>query len=130
MKLSEVIEIRTVDGFKIVVMDELREKYPDKFNESGAMDYKWFEADVRPNNFIYVRDDVNSISFTLQKAGINGCQVDSIIEAAKAIVEGFDKKFPCEENKVAISALGAAVRALQDRKANRELRNLEGTSQS
>ena len=30
-------------GHKVIVMDELREKYPEKFNDSGSMDYKWFE---------------------------------------------------------------------------------------
>ena len=117
------------------IMDELREKYPEKFNESGAMDYKWFEKEIRPTNFIYVRHDVNSISFTLQnkpikEVGVNGCQVDTIIEAATAILEGLNKNYPCRENSIAITKLQEATMWLAKRKADREARNVEGTSQA
>lgn len=80
MALETLKGVKDINGFTVVVMDDLREKFPEKFNESGAMDYKWFEKDIRPNNFIYVRHDVNSISFTMQnqpikECGVNGCQV-------------------------------------------------------
>ena len=90
MALETLKGINKIGDFDVVVMDELREKFPDKFNESGAMDYKWFEADIRPHNFVYVRHDVNSISFTIQngpikEVGVNGCQVDTLIETASII---------------------------------------------
>lgn len=121
-----------IGGFNLVVMDELREKYPEKFNESGAMDYKWFEKDIRPHNFIYVRHDVNSLSFTLQNGpikekGVNGCQVDTIIEAAKVILEGLNKQFPCRENACAITKLDEALHWLEHRRKDREIRGVEGT---
>lgn len=134
MALETLKGIQEVDGFKVVVMDELREKFPEKFNESGAMDYKWFEADIRPHNFIYIRHDVNSISFTIQngpvkEASVNGCQVDQIIHVAKLMVEGLNKKVPCRENALVITKLDEAMHWLAARKADRVKREVEGTAQ-
>lgn len=135
MALETLKGIKKLGDFDVVVMDELREKYPEKFNESGAMDYKWFEKDVRPHNFVYVRHDVNSISFTIQngpikESGVNGCQVDTIIEAARAILEGLNKQFPCQENEEALAHLDQAIDWLEERKKNRERRAVEGTAQA
>lgn len=135
MSLETLKGIHVIGGFDLVVMDELREKYPEKFNESGAMDWHWFEKDIRPKNFIYVRHDKNSLSFTLQQGpikevGVTGCQVDTIIEAAKIILEGLHKQFPCKENEEAILHLDGALSALMKRKMNRETRGVEGTSQA
>lgn len=135
MALETLKGVKNIGGFNVVVMDELREKYPDKFNESGAMDYQWFEKDVRPHNFIYVRHDVNSISFTIQNGpvgekGVNGCQVDTIIEAAKVILEGLNKQLPCRENSVAITKLDEALLWLMKRRHDRHIRGVEGTAQA
>lgn len=133
MALETLKGIKEIGGFKIVVMDELRAKYPEKFNDSGSMDYKWFEKEIRPNNFIYVRNDVNSISFTIQngavkESGVNGCQVDTLIETAKIMIEKLNESFQCYENEVAIVYLEEALLALSDRKRNRISRGVEGTS--
>lgn len=135
MALETLRGIKEIGGFEVVVMDELREKYPEKFNESGAMDYKWFEKDVRPHNFIYVRHDVGSIAFTIQnkpikEAGINGCQIDTIIETAKLMLEGLNKQFPCRENSTAITKLDEALLWLMKRKMDRTERGVEGTSKA
>lgn len=134
MALETLKGINEINGFKVVVMDELREKYPEKFNESGAMDWKWFEKDIRPNAFIYVRNDKNSVSFTLQnqpikECGVNGCQVDELIETAKIILAGLNAKFPCRENSLAITHLDEALHWLTHRRNDREKRNVEGKSQ-
>jgi len=131
MALETLKDVKKIGDFSVVIMDDLRVESPDKFNESGAMDYKWFEKEIRPNNFIYVRNDVNSISFTVQdgpikEAGVNGCQVDTIIEAAKLIIEGLNKKYPCRENAVAITKLDEALLWLLKRKMDREKRGVEG----
>lgn len=135
MALETLKGVKRIGEFDLVVMDELREKHPDKFNESGAMDYKWFEKDVRPHNFVYVRHDVNSISFTIQngpikESGVNGCQVDTIIEAAKLMLVGLNSKFPCEENIEAIAHLECALVSLEQRKKNRVTRGVEGESKT
>lgn len=135
MALETLKGVEKIGGFNVVVMDELREKFPEKFNESGAMDYKWFEKDIRPNNFVYVRHDVNSLSFTIQngpvkEVGVNGCQVDTVIEAAKVMLEGLNKKFHCRENSLAITKLEEALHWLEHRKKDREARNVEGLAKA
>ena len=134
MAIESLKGVEKIGDFSVICMDELREQFPEKFNESGGMDYKWFESDIRPRNFIYVRHDVNSISFTIQKgpikeSGVNGCQVDAMIECAKIIIEKLNSKLPCRENALAITKLDESLFWLQKRKADREKRNVEGTSQ-
>lgn len=128
-------------GFKVIVMDELKDQYPDKFttkNDNGEvtsqMDYKWFESEIRPNNFVYVRKDVNSISFTLQNGpiqehGVNGCQVETLIHAAKAIIKTYNDAVPCRENSLAITKLEEAIHWLEARTKDRQSRGVEGTNQ-
>lgn len=38
MALETLKGTKEIGGFKVIVMDELRKQYPEKFNESGAMD--------------------------------------------------------------------------------------------
>jgi arginine/lysine/ornithine decarboxylase len=135
MALETLKDIKEIDGFKVIVMDELKEQHPEKFNESGSMDYKWFEKDIRPNNFIYVRNDKNSLSFTIQDGpikenGINGCQLQTIIEAVKIIIEGLNKKFPCRENAMVITKLDEAMMWSKKRTDDREKRKVEGLSKA
>lgn len=135
MAIETLKGVEKIDGFNVVVMDELREKYPDKFNEKGGMDYKWFEAEIRPKNFIYIRNDVNSIAFTIQKGpikenGVNGCQVDTLVQAARLMLYKLNEKFPCDENEQAINALGEAVQALERRRLDREKRGVEGLNKA
>ncbi len=132
MALQTLIGVEKINGVNVVVMDDLRKKFPDKFNESGAMDYKWFESDIRPNNYIYVRHDVNSISFTLQEgpikeSGVNGCQVDEMIAAARTILDGLNKNLPCRETSLAITKLDEAIHWLKARREDRVARGVEGT---
>jgi len=100
-----------IGGFGVVIMDELRDKHPEKFNESGGMDWKWFESEIRPANFIYIRNDKNSLSFTLQKGavedvGVNGCDVSALIHSAKLIIGGSS---PCREYSLAVTKLEEAL---------------------
>ena len=84
---------------------------------------------------VVVDHSSNTIRFKLQngpikEVGVNGCQVDTIIEAAKLIIEGLDKKFPCDENAYALGSLDAALDSLKKRTADREKRDVEGTNQA
>lgn len=133
MALETLQGVNWINGRKVIVMDDLREKYPERFTETGAMDHKWFEETIRPNHFIYVRRDKNSLSFTLQngpikEVGHNGCQVDDVIATAKTILEGFNKQFPCRENSSAITKLDEALMWLEKRRRDRVERDVEGTS--
>ena len=132
MCLDGLKNVKRIDGFSVVVMDYLREQYPDKFNPDGSMQWEWFEKDIRPKNFIYIRKDKNSLSFTLQngpakEVGVNGCQPETIIEAARLILRGLDNQYPCSENKQAMGHLYMAIQALRDRKKDRENRGVEGS---
>jgi hypothetical protein len=125
--------VNEINGETIVCMDDLRALYPEKFNESGSMDYKWFEENIRPHNFIYVRHDVNSLSFTLQNGpikenGKNGCQVEDIIAVTKHIIEKLNKQFPCRENAMMITKLDEAIMWSKKRTADRVQRSVEGLS--
>ncbi len=131
MSLDGLKNVKKIDGFSVVVMDYLRSRYPAKFNLDGSMNWSWFEKELRPNNFIYIREDKNSLSFTLQngpvkEVGVNGCQPETIIEAARLILQGMDKQYPCNENKRAIGHLYMAVQDLKDRKKDRKKRGVEG----
>lgn len=55
----------------------------------------------------------------VKENGVNGCQVDTLIEAAKAIIEGFNKMAPFHENSLAVTKLDEALLWLGKRKADR-----------
>lgn len=87
-----------------------------------------------PADFVRVNHNINSIVFFLQngpikEVGVNGCQVDTIIEAARLIIEGLNEKFPCEENKRAVDSLDGALEFLAIRTADREKRGVEGKNE-
>lgn len=131
MSLEIFTRTDRIGNFEVIDMDGLRKEFPDKFNESGAMNYEWFEADIRPHHFIYVRQDKQSISFTLQngpieEVGLNGCQVETIIEAGKIILASLNFKHPCRENSIAITKLEEALMWLDKRKKDRIERGVEG----
>jgi len=76
------------------------------------------------NDFISVNHKRNSIEFKIQNGaikenGVNGCQVDTIIETAKTIIEGLDINFPSPYNKLAMINLNTALKSLQARKTDR-----------
>lgn len=135
MALETLKNVTKIGNFDVIHMDDLKEKFPEKFNESGAMDYKWFEKEIRPTNFIYIRHDVNSISFTIQngpikEVGVIGCQVDELILTALLIIKGLNEKFPDRNNVKAMSCLYEACAWLQQRKHERKLRGIEGMSKA
>lgn len=83
---------------------------------------------------IFIHSETNQLAFLIQKGpikenGVNGCQVDTIIETAKLIVEGLNKQFPCRENAMVITKLDEALMWSAKRKTDREARQVEGTSQ-
>ena len=119
-------------GHEILVMDNLAKAYPEKFNPDGGMDWEWFEKEIRPHRFIYLRKDKGSISFTMQsgpvkEVGANGCQVDSLIDAAKWMLVACNGSLPCRETSIAITKLEEALMWLQSRTRDREARGVEGT---
>jgi hypothetical protein len=133
MALETLKNVKTIGEFNVIDMDAIRIEKPEMFRPDGSMHYHIFEREIRPFNFIYVRHDVNSIAFTIQKGpikevGVNGCQVDTLIETAKLMLEGLDKQFQCRENISAIIKLEDALYLLGQRRKDREQRQVEGLS--
>lgn len=120
MALETLKGITEIGGFKIV-----RVKPPEM---------SWDDFDKTRNEFpINITERMNTISFKIQngpvkETGVNGCQVDTLIEAAKIILEGLNKRFPCIDNVVAITHLEEALWRLKKRKKDREERGVEGTN--
>lgn len=59
--------------------------------------------------------------------GIDGCQIDDVIELCKNIIEGFNKRYPCRENSLVITKLDEALLWLMKRTKDRTKRKVEGT---
>lgn len=79
--------------------------------------------------------EANAIVFKIQDGpikehGVNGCQVDTLIHAAKMILVGLNKKSSSEYNRMAIGYLEEAIERLEARTRNREARGVEGTSKA
>jgi len=103
----------------------------DVHEDNEIANGKWSDVDSKYSICVHHGD--NTIAFRIQNGpikehGVNGCQVDTLINAAKMIVEGLDAKYPCDENKEAVKHLGLAMSALINRTKNRESRGVEGTS--
>ena len=134
MALETLKGVEEIGGFKVVDMNAIKENHPEMFRPDGSMIYHLFDEKIRPFNFIYLRHDVNSLSFNIQNGpikenGVNGCQVDTVIRTAKTIIEGLNKQFPCRENACAITKLDEALMWLEERKKDRIKRGVEGFNQ-
>jgi len=118
MALETLEGIEKIGGFKIVRVK--------------PSDMSWDDFDKLRDEFpINITERTNTISFKIQngpvkEVGVNGCQVDTIIETAKIMIEGLNKKFPCRDNSMVITKLDEALFWLINRKKDRENRGVEG----
>lgn len=99
--------------------------------EIGGFKVKRINWDQPENNHIEINDKCNAITFKIQDGpikenGVNGAQIDVLAHTLKLIVEGLNKNFPSSFNERAIKGLDDCLQAFADRKADRELRNVEG----
>ena len=62
----------------------------------------------------------------IKENGINGCQIDDVIELTKNIIQSFNNRFPCYENSMIITKLDEALLWSLKRKLDREKRGVEG----
>lgn len=133
--INSLKEVKEINGKAICVMDDLREKFPEKFNESGAMDYKWFESDIRPNFNIFLRHDVDSISFNMltspasEGGDLNRCQWSDLVATGLEQLKYLNSKFPCRENSLVITKLEEALMWNDKRTQDRIRRNVEGKNE-
>lgn len=70
MALETLKDVTEIGGFKVVDMNAIKETNPEMFRPDGSMIYHLFDEKIRPFNFIYIRHDVNSLSFNLQNGPI------------------------------------------------------------
>lgn len=61
--------------------------------------------------------------------GVNGLTSESLLIVLIDRTKKLDSLFPCDENKQAIAHMEKALKAFNDRTANRKARNVEGTYQ-
>jgi hypothetical protein len=121
MALETIKDLTEIGGFKIIRVK------PE--------DMSWEDFDKLRDEFpINITERMNTISFKLQngpikEVGINGCQVNTLIEAAYAILEGLNNNFPCFENAMALQKLKQSLLWLNKRKEDREKRGVEGKNE-
>lgn len=131
MALKTLENVKEIGGYKVLVLDDLKERNPQLFDEQGYMDNKLFNEEYRPKYPVQIKYDKNSISFTLKSEPKgDGCQVDTLIHAALQILKGFNGSMACRENAIAITKLDEALMWLGKRTKDREKRGVEGTSQT
>ena len=126
MALETLKGVTEIGGFKV-----LGHRY---LKEDGNVD--WLATDAaRKLHPIYIDHEVNMISFRIQNGPIkenggkpNGCQVDTLIHAAKEIIDELNKEYPSPYNDTAIKHLILALSQLEQRTKDREARGVEGTS--
>lgn len=90
-------------------------------------------AFIQETGFPQVHGEPSSVTFNIQSGpikefGVNGCQIDDVIAWAKVKIEEWNKAFPCRENSLVVTKLDEALLWLYKRRADREARNVEGTS--
>lgn len=133
--IGSLKDVKEIDGKPVCVMDDLREKYPEKFNESGAMDYSWFESEIRPNFNIFLRHDVDSISFNMltkpasEGGDLDRCQLTTLIATGLEMLKYLNNKFPCRENAITITKLEEALMWQKKRTEDRLQRGVEGKNE-
>lgn len=133
MALETLAGLTEIGGFKVIELEQAKEM-PEFKNPDGG--FNWGKYDeFRKQYPIGITHKENMISFRIQNGpikehGLNGCQIDTLIETARIMIRKLDEKFPCIHNKLAAMQLEAALRVLNERRIERESRGVEGTSQA
>ena len=129
--INSLKNVKGINGKPICVMDDLKEKFPEKFNESGEVDSEWFESEIRPNfNFnIFLRHDVDSLTFNIltkpanEGGDLNRCQAVDLIITGLEMFKYYNKVKPCGENAATISLLEASL-VWQERRNQRKIEEI------
>ena len=84
-----------------------------------------------PNKYINISKEDNTISFKIQEGpikevGVNGCQVDDMIQVSRTIIESLNQNYSCRENSLVMTKLDEALLWLSARKNDRLKRGVEG----
>lgn len=114
MALETLKGVTEIDGFSV-------EHGPDE-------DLSNWPTETCP---IIIDHDQNIIMFKIQngpikEVGVNGCQVDTMAETLRLMVDKLNTKYPCPENTLALNGLGTTMKAFKSRKTDRTARGVEG----
>ena len=107
---------------------------PEDFNPNDRA-YPFSDTGDTPGGMpVGITVDSMGVAFAGQRGpinevGVNGCQIDAMVEFARRTIEVFNAKFPCRENLLAITKLQEAEMWLRERTCNRTERGVEGTNQ-
>jgi hypothetical protein len=118
MALKTLKGVEKIGGFEVI------RSVADKLQMAALKD--------RP--FIEICHNAGTITFKVQdkpikEGGVNGCQVDTILETVLHMIEGLNKgAFNCNENLRAIGHIKEALGWLSNRRMKREKNGVEGTS--
>lgn len=128
--IESLKNVDVIAKHQICVMDDLRKNHPEMFNHSGSMDYKLFEANIRPNYNIYLRHDKDSLTFNMMtkpaSEGGKGCQFTDLIETALIMLKHLNSLYSCRENAITITKLEEALMWQEARTKDRLKRGVEG----
>ena len=109
-----------INNHEVVIMDDLRDQFPEMFIESGQMNWKLFEEKIRPNYSIYIRHDKNTISFTM---GENACNILDLLTVVNVFLKTRTDKTKLE--KRARSLILGAMSLLREQEKEDEQARLE-----
>jgi len=62
--------------------------------------------------------------------GVNGIQNEPLLELLATRIEALDERFPCDENKTAISRINQALDVLNQRTQRRREQGVEGKNEA
>ena len=115
----------------IQVLDNRKDTNPNMFRPEGFMRYHLLTDQLGGESHTFLRFDKNCILFKLQdgpikEVGVNGCQIDFILNVVMALLQGANEKFPHAENEKAMDHIMKAWQALQRRTKERTERGVEG----
>jgi len=112
MALEVLKGVEEIGGFKIV-----RVKPPEM---------SWDDFDKTRDEFpIHITERMNTISFRIQngpikEAGVNGCDIATLIDAARVLIEKHNEKHPHMYNISSMHYLDQAIRYQELRTQERE----------
>ena len=121
MALETLEGVEEIGGFPVLHID--KELSIDEYME------------IEDKPYIQVNHKFNTINFKIQdgpikEKGVSGCQVQTIIETAKVILENLNEKFPSQYNSHALDGLGYAIFSMKRRTRDREMRGVEGENKA
>lgn len=133
MALETLKNIESIDGFPVL---DIAQAMADVKSRAATPEMQQREMKkLLSEHFIQIDHGNNLLIFKLQQgavkeAGVNGCQVDTILMTAHDILMGLNEKLPHDDNEKPIAFLEGAIEWLRVIKTDRELRGVEGTNEA